>query len=306
MKAVDATSEAKRTATFEWFTSALITRLDNKLTDGIIVVGQRLHLDDLSGQLLASGAKWHEIKLPAIAQEDERIPIGFDRYHNRKTGDILHPAREPLHKLDELRKDVGADNFEAQYQQNPVPPGGAMIKRDWVQRYSVLPARDDNSTVMLSFDTASKDGAHNDWSVCTVWQQQGREKIYLVDVVRQRLLYPSLKALARRLALKYDPDMILIEEAGVGIGLIEELKEEGHFAYGMTPERDKISRMAVQSIAFENGRVFLPKQAAWLADYEAELFSFPGSRYDDQVDSTSQALARFRHRGYDSSLNWVG
>jgi predicted phage terminase large subunit-like protein len=62
--------------------------------------------------------------------------------------------------------------------------------------------------------------------------------------------------------------------------------------------------MSIQSNKFENGKVFLPIQARWLAELETELFSFPGSRHDDQIDSISQALANTS--GFDSSLSWVG
>jgi predicted phage terminase large subunit-like protein len=69
------------------------------------------------------------------------------------------------------------------------------------------------------------------------------------------------------------------------------------------PKGSKLDRMSVQSDKFEAGQVFFPKSAPWLATLEAELFAFPGSRHDDQVDSISQALAHTG--GYDSSLSWV-
>ena len=83
---------------------------------------------------------------------------------------------------------------------------------------------------------------------------------------------------------------MLVEDAGAGISLVQELRGEVDGILAVKPDRDKISRMAVVSAKFESGQVFLPERAPWLADFEAELFAFPGSRHDDQCDSVSQAL----------------
>jgi predicted phage terminase large subunit-like protein len=77
----------------------------------------------------------------------------------------------------------------------------------------------------------------------------------------------------------------------LGGALIAELNAAQHYAVAVKPERDKKTRMALQSIKFEKGLVFLPKGAPWLAELEVELFIFPNSAYDDQIDSISQALA---------------
>ena len=100
-----------------------------------------------------------------------------------------------------------------------------------------------------------------------------------------------LRARAIAHAREYNPNKILIEDAGVGTALVAELKNAGLSAIGVKPEHNKKTRMSIQSAKFEAGLVFFPKQAPWLADYEAELFNFPNVLFDDQVDSTSQALA---------------
>src|SRR6516162_10894917 len=87
------------------------------------------------------------------------------------------------------------------------------------------------------------------------------------------------------------PDTILIEDIGVGTALLAELKQAGLSAIGVKPEHDKVTRMSIQSAKFESGRVRFPREAPWLSGLEAELFSFPNGRHDDQVDSISQALA---------------
>ena len=130
----------------------------------------------------------------------------------------------------------------------------------------------------------------NDWSVCTTWLLHDRS-YYLMHVLRERLDYPSLKARAIAHAHEYKPNKILIEDTGVGKALVPELKNAGLTAIAVKPEGSKKTRMSIQSAKFEAGLVFFPKQAPWLADYEAELFNFPNVLFDDQVDSTSQALA---------------
>ena len=117
-------------------------------------------------------------------------------------------------------------------------------------------------------------------------------------VLRERLDYPALRARAIAHARAYNANKILIEDAGVGTGLIQELKKAGLPAISVKPERNKKTRMSIQSAKFETGLIFFPRQASWLADYEAEIFAFPNVRFDDQVDSTSQALA-CDHTAYD-------
>jgi predicted phage terminase large subunit-like protein len=110
-------------------------------------------------------------------------------------------------------------------------------------------------------------------------------------VLRDRFDYPTLKARAISHARAYQPDKIMIEDAGVGTALLAEPRNAGLSAIGVTPEHDKKTRMSIQSGKFESGQVVFPNEAPWLADLETELFAFPNSRHDDQVDSISQALS---------------
>jgi len=115
-------------------------------------------------------------------------------------------------------------------------------------------------------------------------------KYYLIDLLRGRFDYPSLKARAIDYARAQHANRILVEDAGVGTALITELKQEGLNTIGVKPEHDKKTRMFIQTAKFESGQVFFPVSASWLPELEAELLTFPHSRHDDQVDSISQAL----------------
>ena len=135
-----------------------------------------------------------------------------------------------------------------------------MIQRQWVGRYDLLPDRGASSRVIQSWDTASKDGGLNDWSVCTTWLLH-ENKYYLMHVLRERLDYPSLRARAIAHARAYNPHKILIEDAGVGTALSKELKNAGLSATAVKPERNKQTRMSIQSAKFESGQVFFrPKR----------------------------------------------
>jgi predicted phage terminase large subunit-like protein len=290
LKPDDAYSETKRNACNEWYKNTLLSRLDDKRTGAIIIVMQRIHIDDLAGFVTSQSDQWEVLNLPAVAEIDEVIPISDTKVHRRRVGEALSPVREPLSVLEDLKAQLGSDAFSAQYQQMPVPPGGAMIKRHWIKRYVELPPRE-RSLILQSWDTASKGGPQNDFSVCTTWFISRDWRWYLIDVWRKRVDYPELKAAVRTLAFRHAANRVLVEDAGAGISLVQELLGEVNGILAVKPDRDKIIRMSVISAKFESGLVFLPERASWLADFEAELFAFPGSRHDDQCDSVSQALA---------------
>ncbi len=296
-KPVDAQSDARRTSVNDWVSTTLLSRLDNKETGVIIVVMQRVHMDDLSGFLSSGSSAWEVLSLPAIAEADEQIAIGDGVFHHRRAGEALHPALESLETLQKLQHDVGSDIFAAQYQQCPVPPGGAMIKRGWLRYYESPPERTYRSKVIQSWDTAAKDGAQNDWSVCTTWLYHD-ERYYLLDLTRGRYEYPRLRETAIALAKRYEPDAVLIEDASTGVALAPDLRPALRTSVKLVPiERDKIGRVYVQQVKFETGAVLLPKDAHFLPDLEAELLAFPNGKHDDQVDSLSQAL-NYKHSGY--------
>lgn len=162
IKPLDALSEPRREAVNQWYTNTLLSRLDDKINGAIVIVMQRVHMDDLVGYVTRHSNEWVILKLPAIATEDQRIETGPGQSHLYRADDVLHPAREPLFVLDSYRTQLGSDTFSAQYQQEPVPPGGAMIKRHWARRYRTAPPRGSSARIIQSWDTASKGGTEND------------------------------------------------------------------------------------------------------------------------------------------------
>ncbi len=123
LKPQDAYSESARSSLTQWYCNTLLSRLDNKAEDAIVVVMQRLHVDDFVAYLLDQQG-WTHLNLPAIAESEQRVQLGPQRYHVRAPGEVLHPERDSLLVLEQLKKDMGSMDFSAQYQQAPVPEGG--------------------------------------------------------------------------------------------------------------------------------------------------------------------------------------
>jgi predicted phage terminase large subunit-like protein len=289
MKADEAQSEKARAAVNSWYGTTLVSRLDDKNDGAIILVMQRLHEDDLAGKLLREGG-WRHLNLPAIAEDDQEIPIGPGVVHRRRKGEVLHPERESLEALEKIKREMGSLTFSAQYLQQPVPIEGNVIKRDWLKWYDTLPS---SGQIVQSWDIASTTTGASDWSVCTTCLIVKRS-YYLVDVWRERVEFPQLRRRLIALARNYAPDALLIEQTGPGLHLVQELKANPEpgvpVPIGIKPEGDKLVRMESQSARFEAGQVFLPKEAPWLSGFLHELLAFPNARYDDQVDSVSQFL----------------
>jgi predicted phage terminase large subunit-like protein len=292
IKPEDANSETKRTAVNEWFDRTLYSRLDNKRDDVIILIMQRLHVEDLAGYVLQK-EPWAYLNLPAIAEFEQRIPIGQEEIYVRKAGELLDPAREPKEVLDGLKLALGSFNFSAQYLQCPVPLEGEIIKWEWFLIYDEEPARKSTDRIVQSWDTASKAEELNDFSVCTTWLMREND-YYLLDIVRKKLNYPDLRRTAIDQARRFTADSIIIEDKGSGTPLIQDLRRDPApgipYPIAFQPEVDKVTRMHAQSAKIEAGHVLLPRRALWLDDFRTELLQFPKGRYDDQVDSLSQFL----------------
>jgi len=304
LKPDEALSDTHRRAANDWFDATLYSRLNNKRDGCLILIMQRLHEDDLVGHVLGM-EPWKVLRFAAIAEEDETHLIE-SRYYGtrrfeRRAGEALHPEREPLEVLQHLREALGEYNFCGQYQQAPTPLGGGLVKVAWFKVYTAADMPPKFEMILQSWDTANKPTEFNDFSVCTTWGVKDK-RLYLLHVFRKRLGYPELKRAVREHAEAFSPHTILVEDRASGTALIQELVSEGmHAIRGYEPPGNKIMRMDSVTSTMENGFVHLPEKAAWLAEYLHELSRFPKGNYDDQADSTSQALEWFRQVCLNSS-----
>ena len=306
LKADDALSEAGRSAVNDWYDGTLSTRLDDKRKGTIIIIAQRLHLDDLPGHVLQQ-EDWVRLDLPAIAEIDEEIAIGPKLVHFRKAGELLHPARESQAEIDQMKVKLSSFGFSAQYQQRPIPVEGEIVKWEWFRVYEVVPERQPGDEIVQSWDTAYRPGELNDYSVCTTWLVRGNQ-YFLVHILREKLNYPELKKKVIGHAQEFHADVVIVENKGSGMSLIDDLRQGGAAEVPMPiafdPESDKVTRMSAQSAKIEAGQILLPRKAPWLADFQAELLQFPNGRHDDQVDSLSQFLGWVSKRS-TFSCTWI-
>lgn len=290
--AVDVNSAKKREKVIAWFQQSFSSRLDDKNNGVIIVVMQRLHVDDLTGFLLSNKTSnnWHLLKIPLMPLS--KIIYKINNFvHIFKEGDLLHSERDVQNEIERMKGELGSQAFSAQYLQEPIVFDGGMVQKKWLKYYDEILKNDEYDHIIQSWDTAIKSGDENSFSVCTTWGKL-HENFYLLNVFRARLEYPDLKKKVIYCATKWNPDLILIEDKASGQSLLQDLKRENNDLplSSVKVKSDKVCRFARVTTLFESGRVFLKQDADWLDEYEKEILAFPYSKHSDQVDSTSQYM----------------
>lgn len=278
---------------YEWYTSGPRQRLQPG--GAIIIVMTRWAKRDLTGQILKNSSKdgtdeWEVIEFPAI------LP----------SGNPLWPAFWNKTELEALKSELPVAKWEAQYQQNPTSEEGAIVKRD---QWRIWPGETPPSCtyVIQSWDTAFEKNNRADFSACTTWgvfykeDEQGNQvaNIILLDAVKERLEFPELKQKAYEMYKEWSPDTLLVEKRAAGAPLIYELRKIGVPMSEYTPSKgsDKIARVNAIADLFASGMVWCP-ETRWADEVMEEMASFPYGDHDDLVDSSSQALLRFRQGGF--------
>ncbi|MFC3615282.1 phage terminase large subunit [Lutimaribacter marinistellae] len=266
-----------------------MSRLNDPVTGPIILIQQRVHDDDLAGMLLRQGG-WTHLDLPAIAEEPVQIDLGRRGSVSCKPGDLLYPDRLPRDLLEQQQAELGSYVFAAQYQQRPAPLEGGIVKWAWFRTYDQAPLRNRGDRIVQSWDTASRAEEAHDYSVCTTWLLRG-PNAWLLEVHRARLEFPELRRRIEDQARLHGAITVLIEQAGSGLQLIQDLKRRSRLnIVGIIPKGDKPTRLLGVSPMIEGGRVAIPEDAPWLAEFRREVTLFPNGKHDDQVDSLSQFL----------------
>ncbi len=293
---LQAASSVERRRAIEWYDQTLCTRLNNKKRGAIVLVMQRLHQDDLTGHLIEKKI-WSHLKIPAVANKDHIYKINDKKFVYKK-GQFLHPSRETNNEIENAKLELGSFAFNAQYMQEPVIDSNSLIKPEWIKRYKKVPK--DFDTCVQSWDCAIKIKSSNDYSVCTTWYKFNNQ-YYLIDIYREKIKFHNLKAAVLRLQKEFKADTVLIEDKASGQSLIQELENcDGVPIISINPNKDKETRFISILSMFESGKIVFPENAPWLAELEAELFSFPQVKHDDQVDSLTQFL-RWSKEGIKNS-----
>jgi hypothetical protein len=223
IKANDANSTVALEGAVDWFRNTALSRLDSPGESLIIVTMQRLHMNDLSGILIESG--WPKLVLPALATEPMDYVVAYGEVYHRPVGQLLQPDRDNIEALEEIKRETGSRVFAAQYQQNPTPPDGNMIKAAWLGRYRTALDRKNYRRVVLSCDPAGKAGAHNDYTAITLVGVHDKE-LHLLQVARGHWTVLQMRNQITALAELWKPDLVLVEDTSSGMGLIQLLKEQ--------------------------------------------------------------------------------
>ena len=276
---------------YEWYTSGPRQRLQPG--GAIVLVMTRWSKRDLTGRIVQSaidrdGDEWEIIDFPAI------LP----------SGKPLWPEFWSLELLNALKAELPNSKWNAQYQQSPTSEEGALIKREWWKIWEGdTPPRCE--FIIQSWDTAFLKSERSDYSACTTWgvfymnENEKDAHIILLDAVKRRMEFPELKETAFRYYQEWEPDAFIVEAKASGAPLIFELRAMGIPVQEFTPTRgnDKIARVNAVSDLFASGKVWSPA-TRWAEEVIEELASFPNSEHDDLVDSSTQALIRFRKGGF--------
>ena len=275
--------------TYEWYTSGPRQRLQPG--GAICLVMTRWSKKDLTGSIMKAsiqrgGDEWEVIEFPAI------LP----------SGKSLWPGFWPLDQLEALKAELPIGKWSAQYQQDPSSEEGAIIKREWWKEWTKKrpPPCD---FIIQSWDTAFLAKETADYSACTTWgvftDEDNISSIILLDAFQERFEFPDLKARAYEMYKEYEPDAFIVEAKAAGTPLIFELRRMGIPVGEYVPSRgkDKIARVNAISDLFSSGHVWAPK-TRWAELVVEEFAAFPTGDHDDLVDSSTQALLRFRQGGF--------
>lgn len=299
-----AVSDAERETANRWFKNTFTSRLNDKSTGVIVVVMQRLHEEDVSGMLLAKGG-WTHLNLEAQATEDKTISIGKFKREIKK-GDLLDSVRLSKDVLEEVKRDMTAIGYAGQYQQNPTPDdGGILKKKHWRKWPSEEPPV--CVSIIQCYDTAFGQKETNDFSARTTWgvfMAKGRDaddklrpSVILLDSMEKRLDYPELKTEVIESARIYEPDVILIEDKASGQSLIQDLNKVGDLTIRAikVDGTDKVMRANIAAIVLERGAVWYMERD-WAKNVINQCAKFPNAKHDDIVDTCSMAWLYLRKR----------
>lgn len=279
--------------TYEWYTSGPRQRLQPG--GAIVIVMTRWSKKDLTGQVLKSaaqrsGEEWEVIDFPAI------LPSGLP----------LWPQFWSLRELEALKSELPNAKWMAQYMQQPTSDVSAIIKREWWKIWDEdrPPACE---FLIQSWDTAFLKTERSDYSACTTWGVFYKDDdtgisqahIILLNAFKKRMEFPELKKRAYEEYKEWNPDSLIVEAKASGSPLIFELRAMGIPVQEFTPSKgnDKIARLNAVADIFASGRVWIPN-THWAEELVDEVASFPSGEHDDLVDSTSQAIMRFRRGGF--------
>ena len=286
-------SDSAMEKTYDWYVSGPRQRLQPG--GSIVVVMTRWAQDDLTGRLLkaqsnAGADQWDVVQFPAIMDD----------------GQPVWPEYWSLPELESVKASIPPQRWNAQYMQEPTSEEGAILKREWWRPWSgQMPYLD---YIIQSYDTAFSKKESADFSAITTWgvfrpTEDSPPCLMLIDAMKGRWDFPELKAVAMDQYTYWKPEAVVIEAKASGTPLIHELRRTGIPVFDFVPGRgrDKVSRVNACAPIFASGHVFYPEGKQFALEVIEECASFPYGENDDLVDSTTQAVLRYREGNFISA-----
>ena len=295
-----ALSETERIRANREIDQVIATRLNDRSSGRVILVMQRLHIDDTTGHLESkSPGRWYKLALPMEAEVDEAVPIENGQTWLRKKGELLCPARFPQSAVDEIKNGgLTAYQYAGQYQVRPVPLGGGLFKEEHIRRYEygaggtiILHAAGGDKVIhrsdlkiLQTIDLASSTKTSADYFVSLVAGHYDGMML-LLSIFRKRLEGPQQIPAAEAHYRAWKPALVGAESVAYQQTFVQYAADAGLPIVAVTPDKDKQSRALALAARYEAGKVFHPVSAPWLATFEAELVTFWSGEHDDQVDA---------------------
>ena len=300
-----------------WWDQVMSSRLNDPMKGAKVIIMQRLSDRDLSAHVLGQ-KEYEHLNLPTEFEPDRRARtcIGWTDPRTRER-ELLFPALFPLEAIEQAKRDLGGQGFAAQHQQRPSPEEGGVIKRHW-WNYWQYPGQNlppvtvrlasgdvlEKAPIILpeihefaqSWDCAFKDTKSADYVVGQCWGRVGANR-FLLHQDRARRDLPGTVQAVRNMTVNYPrSDLKLIEDKANGPAVIQTLKGELSGLVEVNPEGGKMVRAAAVSPQIESGNVYIPhpQVATWVKDFIEECSAFPNGANDDQLDSATQLLVRWK------------
>jgi predicted phage terminase large subunit-like protein len=296
--AQEAMSPTYRDHAWDWWLSTAKTRLEPKAA--VVIIMTRWNEDDLVGRVLENEPdRWETVKLPALA--DDNDPLG------REPGEALWPERYPKEALEEVFNSLDCDEAQlgpywkdALYQQEPVPRGGGLFKREWFRYYDeddeFFKGDDDNvwkkedCWTIVSCDLAVSTSEQADYFCAGVWSITKKRELILRHCVHTKLEGPDQPRILKQIHADYKPRLFYVESNAYQLSLVQQLARSGLPVKGVRADKDKVARATGASTRFAAGTVYFPRGTTWIRELENEMLTFPGAKHDDYVDMVTMAV----------------
>lgn len=299
----DSYSQVKREGTLLWWDTTMSTRLNNQKTGAKVIIMQRVAEGDLSGHVLSQGG-YVQLMLPAEYEPARKCftSIGWTD-PRQKEGELLWPAQIGPEEIQKIKRSLGPFGYASQYQQSPVPVGGAIFKREYLryfyqqaQFYVLEDGQGQQKRVLknacwlfATVDLAASEKTTADYTVICTWAVTPDNELLLLEMVRDRLSGPKIEEAIAHCYHRFHHSFFSIESVAFQLTMTQKALHSGIPTKPYKPLKDKVSRAISASTFYANGQVYHLKHADYLLEFEPELLNFPKAQHDDTVDCVSAA-----------------